>query len=607
MVPAGPDVHRSLSSKVKLDLRQSLWSIAVLAAAGLAIALVSIGVLYKVSVHQQGLRLLGMVQEQARIIEAMAAHEMQRPADDTSPTDDGTAFEAVLGQLRAAQDQLVGLGQTGELYVARREGDSIVYLLAHRGQSLIHPSRMVFGHERGEPMYRALIGRSGAGVLRDYRGTPVLAAYEPVKVFDLGIVAALDVSEVRAPFLRADLIVLAATLIFVVGGGLLLLVVTAPGRRRLHESEEFTRRILAASPDSIKVLDLDGRLLYMNEGGRRLLEIDDLSTILNTSWTDLWQDRYREAALEAIAAAKAGGTGTFEGYRPSYKGTPRWWEVVVTALAGPNGKAERLLAASRDITERKRAEAELVKYRDHLEELVHARTVELEQSNKELEAFSYSVSHDLRAPLRAINGFAQALQEDCAPQLDAVGRDYLDRMRASSRRMAELIDHLLNLARIARLPLERGTVDLSELARTIADELREAEPARRVEFVIPDGMTVQADPVLAEMVLRNLLGNAWKFTGKHPTARIEVGETVRDDEPVWFVRDDGAGFDMSRVDSLFVPFQRLHAAADFPGTGIGLVTVQRIVLRHGGRGWIEGAVEKGATFYFTFQTATKET
>jgi len=581
-------------------------SIAVLAAAGLAIALVSIGVLYKVSVHQQGLRLLGMVREQARTIEAMAAHEMQRPAGDTSLADDGAAFEAVMNQLRAAQDKLAGLGQTGELYVARREGDSIVYLLAHRGFSLKHPARMVFGHERGEPMYRALIGRSGAGVLRDYRGTPVLAAYEPVKVFDLGMVAALDVSEVRAPFLRADLLVLAATLVFVVGGGLLLLVVTAPGRRRLHESEEFTRRILAASPDSIKVLDLDGRLLYMNEGGRRLLEIDDLSTVLNTSWTDLWQGRDHEAALGAIAAAKAGGTGTFEGCRPSNKGTPKWWEVVVTALGGPDGKAERLLAASRDITERKRAEAELVKYRDHLEELVHARTVELEQSNKELEAFSYSVSHDLRAPLRAINGFAQALREDCAAQLDAVGRDYLDRMRTSSRRMAELIDHLLNLARIARLPLERGTVDMTKLTRTIAGELHEAEPARQVEFVIPDGMATQADPVLAGMVLRNLLGNAWKFTGKHPTARIEVGETVRDGEPVWFIRDDGAGFDMTYVDSLFVPFQRLHAATDFAGTGIGLATVQRIVRRHGGRGWIEGAVEKGATFYFAFQTATKE-
>ena len=267
---------------------------------------------------------------------------------------------------------------------------------------------------------------------------------------------------------------------------------------------------------------------------------------------------------------------------------------------------ERTAALEADITERKAVEAELVKYRNHLEELVHARTEELELANNELEAFSYSVSHDLRAPLRAINGFAQALQEDCSAQLDTVGLDYLDRMRASSRSMARLIDDLLTLARTSRLPLERKPVNLSELARTIADELQEAEPTRKVELVIPDSMTAQADPVLAEMVLRNLLGNAWKFTGRHSTARIEVGQTVRDGEPVWFIRDDGAGFDMSRVDSLSKPFRRLHASADFAGTGIGLATVQRIVLRHGGRGWIEGVVEKGATFYFTFQTATRE-
>jgi len=217
------------------------------------------------------------------------------------------------------------------------------------------------------------------------------------------------------------------------------------------------------------------------------------------------------------------------------------------------------------------------------------------------------VSHDLRAPLRAINGFAQALLEDCGAQLDTVAHGYLDRVRAASRRMAELIDHLLNLARIARLPLERKPVDLSEMVRTIAGELGETDPARRVEFVIQDGMKAQADPVLAAMVLRNLMDNAWKFTGKHPAARIEFGATVRDGEPVWFVKDDGAGFDMAYVDNLFAPFQRLHTTADFAGTGIGA--------RHGAAhraparraGWIEGAVEQGATYYFTFEMANRET
>jgi PAS domain S-box-containing protein len=269
-----------------------------------------------------------------------------------------------------------------------------------------------------------------------------------------------------------------------------------------------------------------------------------------------------------------------------------------------NGRGCTLIVF-RDITRRKQAEAELLKYREHLEELVRARTHDLEIVNKELEAFSYSVSHDLRAPLRAINGFAQALQEDCADRLDSEGRDYIQRIRASSRHMAELIDDLLNLARIARLPLERRPVNLSDLARTLATDLRDLEPARRVEFVIRDGMVAQADPVLAELVLRNLLDNAWKFTGKHRSARIEVGEGEHNGERVWYVRDDGAGFDMAYVASLSAPFQRLHTAEEFTGTGIGLATVQRILRRHGGRGWLEGAVEQGATYYFTFATADK--
>jgi light-regulated signal transduction histidine kinase (bacteriophytochrome) len=256
--------------------------------------------------------------------------------------------------------------------------------------------------------------------------------------------------------------------------------------------------------------------------------------------------------------------------------------------------------------ERERAEAELAKYRDHLEELVSARTRELELANRELEDFAYSVSHDLRAPLRAINGFAKVLEEDCADQLDVTGRHCIERVRAASSRMAIMIDDLLSLARIARLPLARRPVDLSALARTLAEELRSSGPARKVEFIIPDGLTTPADPVLAEIVLRNLLDNAWKFTGKHPTARIEVGQTMRDGELVWFVRDDGAGFDMAHVESLSGPFQRLHADGDFAGTGIGLVAVQRIVRRHGGRGWIEAAVDRGATYHFTFATATKE-
>ncbi|MBI4319890.1 MAG: HAMP domain-containing protein [Chloroflexi bacterium] len=223
----------------------------------------------------------------------------------------------------------------------------------------------------------------------------------------------------------------------------------------------------------------------------------------------------------------------------------------------------------------------------------------LEQINRELEGFSYSVSHDLRAPLRAIDGFSHALLEDYADKLDEQGKGYLDRVRAASQRMAQLIDDLLSLSRLTRSEVRREQVDLSALVGTIAAELRQTEPERQVEFVIAEGLVAMGDTRLLRVALENLLGNAWKFTGKHPSARIEFGVVEQDGKPAYFVRDDGAGFDMAYADRLFGAFQRLHTPMEFPGSGIGLATVQRIIHRHGGDVWAEGAVEQGATFYFT--------
>jgi PAS domain S-box-containing protein len=249
-----------------------------------------------------------------------------------------------------------------------------------------------------------------------------------------------------------------------------------------------------------------------------------------------------------------------------------------------------------DVTEHKRAEEELRKQRDHLEYLTSQLTV----SNKELEAFCYSVSHDLRAPLRSINGFCKALMEDYPDKLDTQGKNYLQRVNAASQRMGQLIDDLLNLSRITRSEMRRKTVDLSALAKKIATELREAQPERQAEFIIAEKLIAYGDPQLLRIVLTNLLGNAWKFTGKRPRARIEFGVTKHDGKPVYFVRDNGDGFDMAFVNKLFGAFHRLHSTTEFEGTGIGLATVQRIIHRHGGQIWAEGAVDQGATFYFTF-------
>ena len=235
------------------------------------------------------------------------------------------------------------------------------------------------------------------------------------------------------------------------------------------------------------------------------------------------------------------------------------------------------------------------------ENLRQAKTA-TEAANRELEAFSYSVAHDLRAPLRSIDGFSQALLEDCAEALDDAGKQHLRYVREAAQDMAALIDGLLSLSRVARSELQRETVDLSVLVRQALAQLQRAAPDRSVETIVADGLAVDGDPRLLRALLENLLGNAWKFTRDRPIARIEFGASGSGGERAYFVRDNGAGFDMAYAGKLFGPFQRLHSAAEFEGTGIGLATVQRIINRHGGQVWAEAAPGRGAAFYFTLRS-----
>ena len=239
-----------------------------------------------------------------------------------------------------------------------------------------------------------------------------------------------------------------------------------------------------------------------------------------------------------------------------------------------------------------------------LEQKVQDRTAQLEAANKELEAFSYSVSHDLRAPLRGIDGFSKALLEDYGDKLDETGKQFLHRVRTAAQRMAELIDNLLALSQVTRGDLIREQVNLSLLAQSVAAELKQSDPGREVEFQVTNDVLVEGDPRLLLIVIENLLGNAWKFTSKHSHARVQFGVSNENGEAVYYVRDDGAGFDMAYGSKLFGAFQRLHQANEFQGTGIGLATVGRIVRRHGGRVWAKGEVEKGATFSFTLTKRT---
>ena len=253
------------------------------------------------------------------------------------------------------------------------------------------------------------------------------------------------------------------------------------------------------------------------------------------------------------------------------------------------GEPRYLLGISEDITDAKHAAEERARL-----------MAEIETANRELEAFSYSVAHDLRTPLRSIDGFSQALVEDYGDSLDPGAQRYLKLVRESAQHMARLIDDLLALARVSRTELRAEPVDLSALARAANARIERAHPDRTVDLVIADGLRARGDPRLLALIFDNLLGNAWKFTSKRDGARIEVGETTTETgERAFFVRDNGAGFDMMYVDRLFGVFQRLHSTREFEGTGIGLVTVQRVIRRHGGRVWAEGAVDRGATIYFT--------
>ncbi len=269
-----------------------------------------------------------------------------------------------------------------------------------------------------------------------------------------------------------------------------------------------------------------------------------------------------------------------------------------TPLIDTDGTVIGVASTVDDITERTQAEQELELHRNHLEAMVAERTAALEDVNEELESFSYSVSHDLRAPLRSIDGFSHALLEDCADQLDDTGKNHLQRVRSSAQRMGRLIDDMLSLSRVMRYELKRERIDLSAMAQAVVSKLQDYEPQRQVKVDIAVEIHGWGDAHLIDILLDNLLGNAWKYTGKTADAWVEFGSTNKDGKPIYYVRDNGVGFNMEYADKLFGSFQRLHNNAEFEGTGIGLATVARIIRRHGGQVWAESEIGKGATFFF---------
>jgi PAS domain S-box-containing protein len=365
-------------------------------------------------------------------------------------------------------------------------------------------------------------------------------------------------------------------------------------RRKAEETRARLAAIVDSSDDAIIGKSLDGEIRSWNRGAQRVFGYTAEETIGKPITLLLPPGRHGEEPAIIERLKRGDRVESFESVRRRKDGRDIDVSVTISPIHDSRGAIVGASKVARDISDRKRAEQAMASAKEAAE-----------SANRELESFSYSVAHDLRTPLRGIDGFSQALLEDYSDKLDAEGRSYLAQVRESAQHMAQLIESLLSLAKVTRGEIRRESVELGELVHATAERLKATHPDRDVDFVIGDGPLINGDRRLLEVVVENLLGNAWKFTRKRARARIEFGAKPENGHSVFFVRDNGAGFDMAFASKLFGVFQRLHAADEFEGTGIGLATVQRIIRRHGGRIWAEGTVGGGAAFYFTLDERTE--
>jgi len=552
-------------------------------------------------------------------------------------------FEIDIERLLSIVMERTGLGTTGETLLAQQAGDAIAFLHARRRDRGDSPPRVL--PVRGPvalPMQHALRGQSGSGLSVDYHGTRVIAAWRPVPLMHGGLVAKIDASEAfaSADRLRSTTAVLA--LVFALMLALVALVLARTIAKPILLLQAATQRLAAgdltcrigspytrddvgslarsfdtmaehlqattASRDELeereRQLELsEEKLRVLFDGSTELITLADEKAnplMVNPAWRKVFgpaleaeANPFERIHPDDVASVRRAWESmldrreAIDGLEYRYKVGERFRHFESSAFPVSIAGDTRYYVVARDVTDRVLAAEEM--------RLAKAAA---ERSNRELEAFAHSVSHDLRAPLRGMDGFSRALLEGYADLLDSKGRHYLERVRAGAITMGQLIDGLLGLSRISRAHLRREACDVADIARAVAASLRELEPGREVELIIPDRLVANADRRLLVSVLQNLLGNAWKFTAKEAVARIELGVTEQREH---FVRDNGAGFEEAYADKLFGAFQRLHATSEFDGLGIGLATVRRIIHLHGGRVRAEGELGRGAAFYFTLE------
>jgi PAS domain S-box-containing protein len=424
--------------------------------------------------------------------------------------------------------------------------------------------------------------------------------------------AALDYLLFRKPGGRTASTAAVAQVVLISAFGLYARnAVVRAGRSRTEAQNEAAashnqlQKLIDNTESNIYMKRVDnGQYLLVNKEWERLFGVPRDQVVKLTDHGVFPPELAAQLRANDLKVAASGKSVQYEETADSIDGVRTYISVKFPVLDG-NGEPYAVCGISTDITDRKRAEDEVHRLNASLETRVRQRTAELEASTRELDAFAYSVSHDLRAPLRSLHGFSDALLEDYADVLDDIGKDYLHRLQRNVGRMGRMIDDLLNLSRATRADLDRAPVDLSAMSQDIVTDLRATDPDRTVELIVPDGLTAEADPHLLRLALQNLLANAWKFTGKQSEAVIEVGRTVRSGETCFFVKDNGVGFDMAYAGKLFDAFQRLHTTSDFEGTGIGLAIAARVVRRHGGRIFAEAGVDRGATFFFNLMSAVK--
>ncbi len=518
-----------------------------------------------------------------------------RLRDSTGEVGTVLAEQPLTALTRLAQD-MSGMGATGEMVLCMSRQERL-----HCFPNQLNPRAFSTSlvNVAGEllPMTRALRGESGVIVTRDYRAQNVVAAYGPIGNLGLGMVVKIDAAEIFQPIREQLQIVIGLLLLLVAGGTLLLRSQIRPLATNLRESREQFRAVTETASDAIISADGQGTIIYFNQAAERIFGYsarEALGEPLTLLMPERFQQPHALGFQRFLATRQARIIGkTLELVARNKDGKEFPIEISVANWTTANGNF--FTAILRDITSRKKGEDALT-----------TRTAELETVNRELEAFSYSVSHDLRAPLRHVDGFSDMLREECGPALNQAGRRYLDTITESVKQMGRLIDDLLMFSKMGRVEMRQSQVSISDLVAEAIQELSSETNGRRVEWEIQSLPGVWGDRAMLKQVWANLLSNSIKYTRPRGSAKIRIGCSRKNGELEFYVQDNGAGFDMKYADKLFGVFQRLHRAEEFEGTGIGLANVRRIVTRHGGRTWAEAKPDEGATFYFTLRDSAEE-